>query len=128
VVSAGDEVTGDALPSWPGSLSWLAGPVQWGSGPGRVVLSEGASCLRAAMPHWSIFCLYCQGYIADALLECIPVGQRSAPAFRPLFNGQPGGALDCPSYDGLIGFDDDGQPSFRSGGPPCAESATRWLG
>ena len=28
------------------------------------------------MPYWSIFCLYCQGYLADALLECLPTATR----------------------------------------------------
>jgi hypothetical protein len=37
------------------------------------------------MPYWSIFCLYCQGYIADALLECVPVPKRANPAYRLLF-------------------------------------------
>ena len=24
------------------------------------------------MPYWSIYCLWCNGYIVDALLECVP--------------------------------------------------------
>ena len=26
------------------------------------------------MPYWSIYCIYCSGYISDALMECIPMG------------------------------------------------------
>jgi hypothetical protein len=62
------------------------------------------------MPYWSIYCLYCHGYIADALLECVPAGKRSEPAFRFLFNAQPGAALACPYCGGLVSFDDAGRP------------------
>jgi hypothetical protein len=70
------------------------------------------------MPYWSVYCLYCQGYIVDALLECIPVAKRSVPAFRMLFNAQPGGALACPYCNGLLGFDDDGRPRAPEPGWP----------
>jgi hypothetical protein len=70
------------------------------------------------MPYWSIYCLYCQGYIVDALLECIPASKRSVPPFRQLFNAKPGGALACPYCSGLIGFGDDGQPQVPQRGWP----------
>src|SRR5947207_1015470 len=35
---------------------------------------------RVAMPYWSVFCPSCHGYIADALLECVPAAERSDPA------------------------------------------------
>ncbi len=34
------------------------------------------------MPYWSIYCLYCNGYIVDALLECLPAGNRLHPGFK----------------------------------------------
>jgi hypothetical protein len=70
------------------------------------------------MPYWSIFCLYCQGYIADALLECVPVPKRANPAYRLLFRAQPGAALVCPYCGGLIGFDANGQPVVPLSGWP----------
>jgi hypothetical protein len=70
------------------------------------------------MPYWSIFCLYCHGYIADALLECVPVSKRANPAYRLLFRAQPGAALACPYCGGLIGFDASGQPAIPSPGWP----------
>ena len=70
------------------------------------------------MPYWSIFCLYCQGYIADALLECVPASQRSIPAYRSLFQARSGGALACPYCDRLIGFDDAGRPQVPPTGWP----------
>ena len=24
------------------------------------------------MPYWSVYCVWCGGYISDALLECVP--------------------------------------------------------
>jgi len=62
------------------------------------------------MPYWSIYCLHCRGFIVDALLECLPVGKRSHPAYRLLFNARPGAALACPYCNGLIGFDGAGRP------------------
>lgn len=62
------------------------------------------------MPYWSLFCLYCRGYIADALLECVPPARRSGPAYRLLFQSRPGTALACPYCNGLIGFDEAGHP------------------
>jgi hypothetical protein len=70
------------------------------------------------MPYWSIYCLYCLGYISDALLECVPDSKRSSAAYRRLFYGQSGAALACPYCNGLIGFDDAGRPQApRSGWP-----------
>src|SRR5436190_177205 len=63
------------------------------------------------MPYWSIICIYCQGFIIDALLECLPVQRRQEPAYKLLFLAQPGAALACPYCGGLIGFDASGQPS-----------------
>jgi hypothetical protein len=70
------------------------------------------------MPYWSIFCLYCQGYIADALLECLPAGTRGHPAYRLLFQTKPGAALACPYCNGLFGFDDEGRPCEPETGWP----------
>ena len=70
------------------------------------------------MPYWAIFCLYCQGYISDALLECLPPDKKLHPAFRFLFDRKPGGALVCPYCSGLIGFDDFEQPSLPETGWP----------
>jgi hypothetical protein len=70
------------------------------------------------MPYWRIYCLYCRGYIADALLECLPAAKRSAAACRLLFQAKAGAAIACPYCDGLLGFDDSGQPEApRSGWP-----------
>lgn len=60
------------------------------------------------MPYWSIYCLYCQGYIADALLECVPAANRLNTAYRLLFRSRPGAALACPYCNRLVGFDDHG--------------------
>src|SRR5262245_8383266 len=70
------------------------------------------------MPYWSIFCLYCQGYIADALLECVPASKRSSPAYRLLFQARAGAALACPYCNALLGFDDSGQPQVAQPGWP----------
>jgi hypothetical protein len=61
------------------------------------------------MPYWSIYCLYCNGYIVDALLECLPAANRLHPEYKLLFNAQPGGALACPYCNGLLGVARDGQ-------------------
>src|SRR5947207_3341156 len=68
------------------------------------------------MPYWSIFCLYCHGYIADALLECVPAAKRMNAAYRLLFRAQPGAAIACPYCNGLIGFDDAGHPQVPHSG------------
>src|SRR5262245_25186348 len=97
------------------------------------------------MPYWNVFCLWCQGLIIDALLECVPPAKQANPAFRLLFRAQPGAALACPYCGGLIGFDDDGSacqprsgwPVFRYGlaeleakkladGEPAATSLSDW--
>jgi hypothetical protein len=70
------------------------------------------------MPYWSIICLYCHGYIADALLECVPPAKRLAPAYRLLFQARAGAALACPYCNCLIGFDDAGQPQVPQPGWP----------
>jgi hypothetical protein len=70
------------------------------------------------MPYWSIYCLYCSGYIADALLECLPAAKRSNPAYRLLFQAQAGAALACPYCNGLIGFDDQHRPRVPEQGWP----------
>lgn len=62
------------------------------------------------MPYWSIVCLYCQGEIVDALLECIPISARSRQGYRELFQKLPGAALACPYCSGLIGFNSVGDP------------------
>lgn len=70
------------------------------------------------MPYWSIYCLYCRGYLADALLECLPAARRSAAAYRLLFQARAGAAIACPYCDRLFGFDDHGQPQApRTGWP-----------
>src|SRR5438128_455744 len=70
------------------------------------------------MPYWSIFCLYCQGYIIDALLECVPAAKRVDPGYNLLFQAKPGAALACPYCNGLIGFDDQGQLAAPQSGWP----------
>jgi hypothetical protein len=70
------------------------------------------------MPYWSIFCSNCRGYIADALLECLPHAKRSNAAFRLLFYGRPGAALACPYCNQLIGFDGSGKPQVPESGWP----------
>ncbi len=70
------------------------------------------------MPYWAIFCFYCQGYISDALLECLAPNKKSHAAFRTLFFRKPGAALACPYCNGLIGFDDFKQPRVPEAGWP----------
>jgi hypothetical protein len=70
------------------------------------------------MPYWSIYCLWCQGGILDALLECLPAVKRSDPAYRLLFYAKPGAALACPYCNGLIGFDDAGSATAPLSGWP----------
>jgi hypothetical protein len=70
------------------------------------------------MPYWSLVCLYCHGYLADALLECVPVAKRSNLAYRLLFQARPGAALACPYCNGLIGFDDRQRPQVPQRGWP----------
>jgi len=70
------------------------------------------------MPYWSLYCIYCSGYIVDALLECVPARMRAEPAFRHLFKTEPGAAFACPYCSGLLGFDDDGQPQVAQTGWP----------
>ena len=70
------------------------------------------------MPYWSIYCAFCGGYIADALLECVPAQRRTTEAYRLLFQARPGAAYACPYCNGLLGFDDLGRPrAARSGWP-----------
>src|SRR5256885_2383189 len=70
------------------------------------------------MPYWSIYCLYCHGYISDALLECLPAEKRAHPALRMLFHTKPGAALACPYCNGFFGFDDQGVPQRAHPGWP----------
>jgi len=70
------------------------------------------------MPYWSIYCLYCGGYIADALLECLPKSVRGTASYRLLFLAKPGAALACPYCSGLLGFDDSAQPQIPQPGWP----------
>jgi hypothetical protein len=70
------------------------------------------------MPYWAIFCLYCQGYISDALLECLPPVKKAHPAYPSLFSRKPGAALACPYCNGLIGFDASEQPRVPEPGWP----------
>jgi hypothetical protein len=73
---------------------------------------------RQLMPYWSIVCVPCQGYLADALLKCVPAIQRSNPAYRLLFLARAGAALACPYCNNRIGFDDAGQPRIPQLGWP----------
>jgi hypothetical protein len=70
------------------------------------------------MPYWSILCLHCSGYIADALLECVPRAKRSLPGYGLLFHARAGAALACPYCNGLIGFDNSGGPQVPQSGWP----------
>jgi hypothetical protein len=70
------------------------------------------------MPYWSIYCLYCHGYITDALLECLPAVKRTNPACRLLFQCQPGAALACPYCSNLFGFGKAGMPQAPTSGWP----------
>jgi hypothetical protein len=70
------------------------------------------------MPYWSIHCPYCHGYITDALLECVPAGKRAHPAYRLLFQAQPGAALACAYCNRLFGFDKAGTPIAPTSGWP----------
>jgi hypothetical protein len=70
------------------------------------------------MPYWSVLCIYCQGLIVDALLECVPSAKQREPAFKLLFNAKPGAALACPYCSGLIGFNISGNPQVPESGWP----------
>jgi len=70
------------------------------------------------MPYWSVWCIYCSGYIVDALLECLPAHQQGHLAYRLLFNARQGAALACPYCNGLLGFDSHGQPQRPLSGWP----------
>jgi hypothetical protein len=70
------------------------------------------------MPYWSVYCLYCRGYIIDALLECVPAARRSEPGYKALFQAKPGGALPCPYCNELLGFDAAGQTAVPQTGWP----------
>ncbi len=61
------------------------------------------------MPYWSLFCCLCQGYIADALLECLPPEDFASPEGKLLRGMRPGAALACPYCRQAIGFDGQGQ-------------------
>lgn len=70
------------------------------------------------MPYWSIYCLYCNGYIVDALLECLPAAKRLRPEYKLLLHGKSGAALACPYCNDLLGFDNAGQPRSPQTGWP----------
>jgi len=70
------------------------------------------------MPYWSIYCVFCNGYVADALLECVPPAKHSSGAYQLLFNASPGAALACPYCNNLLGFDNAGQPQAAQPGWP----------
>jgi hypothetical protein len=71
-----------------------------------------------AMPYWSIRFIFCSGFIADALLECVSANDRADPVFRRLYKlvPEPGAAFACPYCGMLLGFDDDGQPQAPESG------------
>ena len=65
------------------------------------------------MPYWSVYCVFCSGYIIDALLECVPAQNRLLPSFRSLFKMEPGAELAWQhdarlQPDGTLTFFDDG--------------------
>ena len=70
------------------------------------------------MPYWSVYCLYCLGYISDALLECIPNSKRMTQAYLLLSRARAGAALACPYCNSPIGFDDSGKPQVPQHGWP----------
>ena len=70
------------------------------------------------MPYWGIYCLYCNGYISDALLECIPQAKRVEPGYLWLFNKEPGACLACPYCGGFLGFDQAGVFQLPEAGAP----------
>jgi hypothetical protein len=80
------------------------------------------------MPYWSILCVYCFGEIVDALLECLPADQKTSAAYRLLFFRQPGAALACPYCNGLIGFDNNGEPAIPQSGWPVLRYGLAELG
>jgi hypothetical protein len=79
------------------------------------------------MPYWSIYCLYCGGYIVDALLECVPAAKQNTVAYLLLFQAQPGAALACPYCNGLIGFDGGGKICAPASGWPVLRYGQREL-
>src|SRR6266571_4633600 len=74
--------------------------------------------IGAAMPYWSVQCIFCFGLIADALLECVSPKDRADPAFRHLNKlvPEPGAAFACPYCGMLLGFDGNGQPQVPESG------------
>jgi hypothetical protein len=105
------------IAAWDGyaaSLAALASAL--GMQYGQVVTSRHS--LLKQMPYWSIYCLYCGGFIADALLECVPAARQREAAYLLLAHTQPGAALACPYCNGLLGFDQAGQPQPPQTGWP----------
>src|SRR5262249_7297392 len=49
---------------------------------------------------------------------CLPAPKRLGAEYRLLSQAKPGAALACPYCNGLIGFDDDGQPQIPAHGWP----------
>ena len=74
------------------------------------------------MPYWSVFCLYCGGYIADALLECLPAGKRSRRGLSIVVPG-PSGQLRWPVRIATVSSDSMTTASPRSPGRDGRSSA-----
>ena len=102
-----------AAAGMPSLLSWIEA-----AGRERSPASQDSDPRCGRMPYWSIDCLYCRGYIADALLECVPASKRSTSSYRRLFQARAGAALACPYCNGLQGFDDSGRPQAPQPGSP----------
>jgi hypothetical protein len=76
------------------TLAWNHCGLRWTPSCESALVAIG--WIAGAMPYWSIYCLYCGGYIADALLECVPAAKQLLLAYHQLFLAQPGAALACP--------------------------------
>jgi hypothetical protein len=104
----------------------LSYPARYGSGSvsDKPLQSspEGVTRPPTTMPYWSIVCIYCRGFIIDALLECLPANRQKEPAYKLLFRAHSGAAFACPYCNGLIGFDNSGNPQPPS--PDGQSSAT----
>lgn len=79
------------------------------------------------MPYWSVYCLYCGGFIVDALLECVPASKQSTQAFKLLFSASPGACLACAYCNGMLAFDGHGQPQPPQSGWPVLRYGRREL-
>jgi hypothetical protein len=106
------ESKGEIEAALPEDLVWT---LDWGANTG------------GPMPYWSILCLYCSGYIADALLECVPAARRSHSAYNLLFQRKPGAAFACPYCNQLLDFDEAGEPQAAESGMPVFRYGRREL-